>query len=304
MCRFTDFPEQPEDFRKYVEMLLSITLTDRSKSYHDDKIPGFKFLDPQFWIVNEEECGRIAYACTRNLRRRKSTKSNKPTAKMLLMKSWLEFNKLATSNGGYEVRSASLLFRTVKGNVSMSLDDWASNELIAWLEQSGVLKGKQEPTKTILGQLEKKREEAAEKLGLDEIPSAQSDSFAKFLREWRNKTKSVRKKSTLKASIPAYKFYDYNRWIISVDECLLILDQIEKSLEALDESRLKGESLLELKAFVEEAVEKDGIELIRPDYEEAHYEEYGLGEEYEDEDEDEEYEYEDEEYEDETEADG
>jgi hypothetical protein len=242
LCRMREIPEDDEGFETFINKLREITFYDRSRSRDPFLVPGFKFTNPQYWIVNDKEADKIANACKilLNKRIRSRIDKGKPvTAKQELFSTWVKFNELATKNGGYEVRDSVINFVSEKGGHILGLDEWSYNTLIEWLVELDVLDEQEEAPDGLLHIIDHEKAKALQKYAhLDNYPLPEDAHYQKFNRSWRKRTLKHRCPQGAKGKIPFYKFTDPNRWLLNEQECTIIASKCQEAIEKVEDPTL------------------------------------------------------------------
>ena len=275
LCRFTDFPEDPDDFERFITTLRELTFNDRKKTRDPNVIPGFKFTDPQFWIINSDECERIHRKASIVLNKRIKSRQNKnlpPTSKQVLYKKWLEFNNRASELGGYEVRPISHRFESTQGKHIFGIDDISFQSLLEWLDSCNFLDNLETP-EFIIEDIEKKRDQLIEKQKNTTIRISRNEKFperkkyASFRKKFLRESLSDRGYSESEFSIPRYKFDSAEHfWYFSKAECLILIESIyEEGLTPLQKQFME---------FVHLAHENKGFTIFSADTEEELIEEF------------------------------
>lgn len=265
LLRMTEIPEDDENYDAFISKLREITKEDRSRSRLKNAVPSFKFLDPQFWIVNAEEAQWIAGECGRTLNKRVRSRLDKGkelTAKQILFQKWVAFNEKAVKLGGYEVRSTSAKFTAPKFKTSLGFDAMSYNQLINLLVEMDVVDDQDESPEKIAEAIFNEIPSALKKLNNSDAPPLPHDyEYSKFLRYWHAKTKKYRSAVGKKGKIPFYKFVEPFRWLLSVDECQLIADKSLAYQEGNEDLQLKP-ILDDMISFFTEAVNTNGCEIV------------------------------------------
>jgi hypothetical protein len=297
LCRFTDFPEDEDEMELFMNKIREITLKDRMKSRDSDIIPGFKFTDPQYWIINEEESERIFQKSSILLKKRVNSrlqKGQEPTQKQVLYQEWIDFNEKAMTNGGYEIRPISHRFESNQGTISLGLDEQSFITLSSWLQDLSVfdetLEGPDDIKKEILEQrdiLLEQQKNANLRISRNET-HPQRKKFESFRKKFLKATADLRSHSDSVGSISLFKFTEPEFfWSLSIAETKAIL--VTLKLDKNPRTHLQ-ELFFE---FLEHAVENKGFRLSATDEEEELIEYFVDMDEEEDSDE---YEYSEDEY--------
>jgi|GEM_PF-5835700 len=113
-----------EDYRTYFDKWLG--LSERDRDYNEeDVIPLFKYTDPQYWIITEQECQQIIQSIQSEITKRRDvlTASDKKSSPYFRLKeTWLEFHLAAKAGGGYQVIPCSLQFHSTKHGHTFFMD--------------------------------------------------------------------------------------------------------------------------------------------------------------------------------------
>ena len=272
LCRFDDYPEDEQDFETFVNKLREITLDDRKKTRLKDVIPGYKFTDPQYWIINEEEAEIIFQKSSIILKKRMASrvqKGQEPTQKQLLFQEWLDFNQQAMKHGGYEVRPISHRFETNQGTATLGLDEHSFMKLSTWLQDMSIfddeVSGPEDIQEEILAHrdnLLEQQKNTSIRISRNET-QPQKKKYESFRKKFFNATAHLRSHSSTVGKISLFKFAEPDYfWSISSAETKALMATI-----ALQ----KGEFTSTQKAFVEfleKAVQNKGFRLCAIDVEE------------------------------------
>ena len=314
LCRLRTYPETEEEQELFMNKIREITREDRMKTRDSDIIPGFKFTDPQYWIINHEESERIFQKSSIILKKRINSRLKKglePTQKQLLYKEWIAFNELAMNNGGYEIRPISHRFETNQGQNFLGLDEQSFVQLSSWLQQIGIFDENLEGPEDIQAEIIEQRDhllalqkDANIRISRNET-HPQRKKYESFRKKFFKATADLRSYSDSIEGVSLFKFTEADYfWSFSVAETKAILVSIQ--LQKEEYTHLQ-QLFVE---FLEKSVENKGFRLCAADVEEELIDFFvdmdeDSEEEYEyaeyDEEEYEEEEYEEEEYEEEQE---
>ena len=272
LCRFDDYPEDEEDFETFVAKLREITLDDRKKSRLKDIIPGYKFTDPQYWIINPEEAELIFQKSSIVLKKRiasRVAKGQEPTQKQVLFQEWLDFNEKAMKHGGYEVRPISHRFETNQGTTSLGLDELSFMNLSTWMQEMDIFDEEasgpediQEEIQAHRNTLLEQQKNASIRISRNET-QPQRKKYESFRKKFFNATAHLRSHSTTVGKISLYKFAEPDYfWSISAAETKAILVTIRLQKEELSSTQQVFVD------FLEKAAQNKGFRLNAIDVEE------------------------------------
>ena len=309
ICRLRDIPEDEEDFQKFISTLREITQNDRSKTRDPNVIPGYKFTDNQYWIVNPDEAELIYNKASIKLKKSINARTSKGklvTQKQILYTRWLDYNQLSISNGGYEVRSISHRFESVQGKFSLGLDDWSYESLLNWLLELEIIdQDEDESPEDIVEEILTKQDKIHQERKDAKVRLSKADNnpalkkFQAFRKKFFKETLSLRSPNLSVGTISLFKLIDCEYfWVCNKAECDIIIEAIEESIENGNRLNSLQQNFYDFiinartnKGFSLSSIEREEelTEQFMDDYEEYSEEEYDDEEyeEYEDENEEE-----------------